>query len=491
MARYYLSGLRIVNGFVFILVVFSFLTLFHYDSILYADTGETAILAFINAIKNLLTYVIFFVLYGITFGLTFVLSFGNGTVQNALDEFFKNFFGSWFTFSTPTGNPPQNIVDVIFEMGEELQIFASNGYLIAFQVCFLLALYYAIRALIKSNPKYNLRSIGGLMLMIIIPSMIFGFRDLLDLFGLSIPYLDALPNPVDASIEGLPLNNIFLFFASSIAALAILSYIYLELAFQINYTDLVTKPSLERSGRLEAQLNIIKQESSHVITNVDKIKEEAKKRKEELELKKESVGKFLAKTSTGFSYVKEMIEKKKLEAEEKKLVSAASKTRRLGSFLERLFREDPEAEDTLTAKSAAPRATNLATSTFINFSIRLVILIIVSYIIIHPAWFMVNVFGLPPAITESAALYSPESIIVLLLPIMLIFPVISYGISYIKHRNLMIRLKQEGQIKQILTSVGDYVKIEEEEKKPEKEEKKKVDEEPTLTPDSEKTPETT
>ncbi len=491
MARYYLSGLRIVNGFVFILVVFSFLTLFHYDQILYSDTGEIAIVAFIVAIKNLLTYVIFFILYGITFGLTFLLSFGNGTVQNALDDFFKNFFGSWFIFSTPTGTPPSNIIDVISEMGEELQIFATNGYLIALQICFIISLYYAIRAVIKSNPKYNLRSIGGLMLMIIIPMMIFGFQDLLDLFGIPLPYIDALPNPVDPSIKNLPLDNIFLFFASSIAALAILCYIYLELAFQINYTDLVTKPTLERSDRLEAQLNIIKQESSSVITNVDKIKEEAKKRKEELELKKESVGKFLAKTGTSFSYVKEMIEKKKLEAEEKKLVTAASKTRRLGSFLERLFREDPEAEDTLTAKSAAPRATNLATSTFTNFSVRLIILIIVSFVIIHPAWFMINVFALPPAITESAALYSPESIIVLLLPIMLIFPVISYGISYIKHRNLMIRLKQEGQIKQILTSVGDYVKIEGEDEKPEKKEKIKEDEEPTLSPESEKTPETT
>ena len=33
-------------------------------------------------------------------------------------------------------------------------------------------------------------------------------------------------------------------------------------------------------------------------------------------------------------------------------------------------------------------------------------------------------------------------------------------VSYIKHRNLIIRLKQEGRIKEILASVGDYVKKE-------------------------------
>jgi hypothetical protein len=58
-------------------------------------------------------------------------------------------------------------------------------------------------------------------------------------------------------------------------------------------------------------------------------------------------------------------------------------------------------------------------------------------------------------------MYSPEVIITLLLPFILIFPVISYVISYIKQRNLVIRLKQEGRIKEILASVGDYVKKEE------------------------------
>jgi hypothetical protein len=53
---------------------------------------------------------------------------------------------------------------------------------------------------------------------------------------------------------------------------------------------------------------------------------------------------------------------------------------------------------------------------------------------------------------------------------MLLFPVISQIISYVKHRNLMIRLQQEGRIKEILTTVEDYVKeAEEEEELPEAE----------------------
>jgi hypothetical protein len=45
--------------------------------------------------------------------------------------------------------------------------------------------------------------------------------------------------------------------------------------------------------------------------------------------------------------------------------------------------------------------------------------------------------------------------------LILTFPVISKVISSIKHRNLIIRLQQEGRIKEILASVGDYVKKEE------------------------------
>ena len=71
-----------------------------------------------------------------------------------------------------------------------------------------------------------------------------------------------------------------------------------------------------------------------------------------------------------------------------------------------------------------------------------------------------EIIQLPDAITESVAMFSPEAIIVLLLPIMLIFPVISQLISFVKHRNLIVKLQQEGRIKELLASVGDYVKKE-------------------------------
>ena len=471
LSRNYLLVLNIINAIIFVLIILIFSSIFNFNQIIFNPQGELVIFDVIDSIKNVLTLILYFLLLSIAVGIAYLLMilfgsfpyFNSRYMFNFIQNFFKNYLNLWFSF--PDGEAPQfnEMVDLIIE---EIMEFLSNFYLFSFQIFFLIAMIYFIRAIYQNDPKYSLTAIGSLVVMIVIPLMVFGFEEMLLLF-ISDETLDDfgvfkdLKNPISEDLTNLPLDNFFEFLASPVALLAIVCYIYLEIAFQINYTDTVTKPSLERSERLETQLNIIRRESQLITTNADKIKEEAKKRREEIEEEGEKVIKFFSKTSQRFSYVKEMIEKRKLEEEEKKLVSAASKTRRLGRYMERLFREDSEAEDTLTAKSSSPQAQKLAISTVINFSSRIFLLIIISFVIIHPRWFYINVFNLPPAITESVAMFSPEVVLTLLIPTILLFPVISWIISYIKHRNLIIRLKQEGRIKEILASVGDYVKKEE------------------------------
>ncbi|MFW9771209.1 MAG: hypothetical protein ACFFBY_00170 [Promethearchaeota archaeon] len=465
MTRSYLLMLKIVNVILYIWLILVFLTIFQFNEVLFTPDGEFALLSFFNSLKNIFTFIIFGGAYLIAIACAFLVSTAFFSFINRdfmftfIEGFFKNLISLWFTF--PSGTPPtiDQIPNLIFN---EISIFFGDFYLITFQLLFVISIFYAIRTFFKTNPKHDLLAVGALVLMIVVPLILTGYNNMMDLFHASSSYLEDLPIPLSDSLSSIPLENFFLFLSSPVILLAIISYMYIELAFQINYTETVTRPSLERSSRLETQLSILRSESHYIIANVDKIKEEAKKRMEELDMgEKTTLSKFFAKTSEKFSYVKEMIEKKKLEEEEKKLVSAASKTRRLGRYVERLFREDSEAQDTLTARSSAPKSKSLAISTFINIIIRLVVLIIISFIIIHPRWFLEEVFNLPPAITESVAMYSPEVIIILLLPIMLIFPIISKIVSYIKHRNLIIKLQQEGRIKEILTSVGDYVKKEE------------------------------
>ncbi|TKJ20820.1 MAG: hypothetical protein CEE43_11275 [Promethearchaeota archaeon Loki_b32] len=461
MARGYLLTLKIINLAVFSFIITVFLiSIFDFDTVIVTADDEFVILAFFGAVKNVFSYIIYGVSLLIAYGCTFVIASisQSNFMFDFVHGFFEGYLSKWFSVPQPE---IQNIPSLIFD---ELGVLFNDLYLFIFQILFVIAVIYAIRGFFKSDPKHSFVSIGSIILMIIVTLMVAGLRDMLNLFNVHFTYLDEMANPLDSILFEIPIDNFFAFIASPVILFSIISYIYLELAFQINYADTVTKPSLERSDRLEAQLNILARESHFVTANIDKIKEEAKEKMRQIELEQKeglAIGKFFAKTGKRFSYVKEMIERKKLEEEEKKLVTAASKTRRLGRYIERLFQEDTEARETLTAKSSAPRARNLATSTLLNFIYRVGLLLIISYIIIHPHWFLDTVIQLPDAITESVAMFSPEVIIILLAPIMLIFPVISKLISFIKHRNLIIRLQQEGRIKELLISVGDYVKKEE------------------------------
>ena len=462
MSRYYILILKVVGALVlsWMLTIFV-ISIFHFDVVVYNNDGDFVFFAVIGSLVDVFTYLFYAVAFLIAIFCAFVTAGSNRYLFDFIITFFQNYLGLWFRF--PGGISPDidQIPDLI---GDEIAGLLNNVYLFSFQILVAIAIIYAIRSFFKSDPKYTLYTIGSIVLMIVIPFMVFEFNDMMKLLGLeTLPFFENLANPIDDKLNTIPIDDFTAFMTSPVTVFGIIAYIYLELSFQANYAETVTKPSLQRSDRLEAQLNILRRESTHITANVDKIREEAKKRREEIETgQKEgiSVAKFFARTSKRFSFVKEMIERRRLEEEEKKLVTAASKTRRLGRYIDRLFQEDPEAQNTLTASSSAPRIGNLAYSTVINFSYRVILLIFISYIIIHPRWFLLNVFNLPPAITESVAMYSPESIIILLLPIMLIFPVISQIISYIKHRNLIIRLQQEGRIKEILASVGDYVKKE-------------------------------
>ncbi|MHA1985101.1 MAG: hypothetical protein ACW98D_00535 [Promethearchaeota archaeon] len=477
MVRKYLLTLKIINLAVFIWLLLIFLlSIFNFDAVITTSNNELVILAFFGAIKNIFAYIIYGVGLLIGYACAFITAglTNNTYLFNFIITFFKKYLASWFSFDT--NHLSQLLKSPITDASEldlghipalilgEGEILFNDLYLFAFQILLVVSIIYAIRAFYKSNPKYHLIALGSITMMIVLPLIVFGLRDMLKLFTLQFDYLNNMADPLSPSLFQIPLDNFFQFIASPVIGFAIISYIYLELGFQTNYTDTVTKPSLERTDRLEAQLNVLARESHFITANVDKIREEAKKRIEEIELEQKEglvIGKFFAKTGKRFSYVKELIEKRKLEEEEKKLVTAASKTRRLGRYIDRLFQEDSEARDTLTASSSAPRAGNLAVSTVINFVYRVGLLLIISFIIIHPHWFLNTVIQLPDAITESVVMFSPEVIIVLLLPIMLIFPVISQLISFVKHRNLVVKLQQEGRIKELLTSVGDYVKKEE------------------------------
>jgi hypothetical protein len=513
-ARYYLYVLRALTALFFVGILFLFLQLFDFNEILITPEGNVVFIDVIIKVKELLSYALFFILYVICIAIAFIviiisLFHIKWTLFDTINSFFKEFLDLWFSF--PTGTAPE-LLEVPGLMLDQIFLLLGTLYLFVFQLLFIIVIYYIIRGIFQSRPKNNIRAVVCLILMFIFPLMVFGFREVLALFGLvqnleslekliflryrdilalfglvdpstypeiyyiwnsnssalitldtflkslEISALYEIANPSSPLLTQLPIDDFFAFLGSPVTLFAIFSYLFLEITFQINYIDLVTQPSLERSERLETQLYLLQKESLSVTANIDKIKKEAKMKREELALEKEPVSKFLRKKEEKFSYVKEMIQKKKLEEEEKKLVRAASKTRRLGRYIDRLFKEDVEAESTLTASSSVPQSKNIAKSTIINSVIRVLILVIISYIIIHAKLILQ---GLPPSISESIAMSSPEIVLLLLIPLLLIFPIIAKVISYIKHKNLVMKLQQEEKVQEILARVGDYLKKEE------------------------------
>lgn len=476
MPRYDILALKVINSTLFIWVLVIFLNnLFDLQRVIIDETtGQLTVIQFIISLKNLISYALYVFFYVIAYFLSQIISilfssflpfYNQRYMFNFIGFFFENYISSWFAF--PIGANP-TLFTVPGLILEELNFFIENIYLLLFQILFIASLVYLVLSIFRSHPKYSLFAIGYLIAMLILPSMAFGLKDMFALFyppGISITYLEGLFDP---RVQGIFSNldyfrDLLTFLLSPIAYFSIVSYLYLEFAFQVNYIETVTNPSLERGERLETQLKLLQKESLMVTANAEKIREESKQRKEKLGLEGPTVRKFISQKEQKFSYIKEMIEKRKLEEEEKKLISAASKTRRLGRYVERLFEEDPEAEDTITAKTSAPQPKNLITSTIFTSFYRVALLIVISFIIIHPQWFLESFFQVPPAISEAVINFSPEIIIIILIPIMLLFPVISQIISYIKHRNLMIRLQQEGRIKEIMTTVDDYIQETEEE----------------------------
>jgi len=218
MARYYLLILKVINALIFLWILVIFLSIFDFNKVITTTEGELVLSSFLTSLRNIATYVIFIVVYGVAFVCVMVASFPFSAFQPSLftllDQFFRGLLSLWFTF--PNGNTPEfsEIPDLI---GQEFAVFSENFYLIAFQILIIIAIYYAIKAFLRTDPKNELRVVGSIVLMLVVPLMVFGFKDMLELFNMALPYLEDLPDPLNRDLlEGIPIDNIFQFFASPV-----------------------------------------------------------------------------------------------------------------------------------------------------------------------------------------------------------------------------------------------------------------------------------
>jgi len=290
-----------------------------------------------------------------------------------------------------------------------------------------------------------------------IPLFVLGVKNLLWRFSIAIPLIDELDalNLLDPSLF-LPVSeNLWEFLNSTIFKLAFVNFLFLEFSFEVSYLDQVTKPSVERETRMKNQIIYLKSEAQKAISNLKKMDEKREQDRLNLLKAQQEAGpqyqsehmklvEFMSeKGSKQFSYIAEMIEKKKIEREEKALETAMKGTRQLVFFLDKLFVQNPESYHTLTAKTSAPSNVKLVTSTVMNMAFRFGVILLLTFFSSHPRWFIETIFHAPEAITNSVEMLTPEIILTVLLPLLLLFPIISQIIRATKHQKLQELLRIE------------------------------------------------
>ncbi|MHA2018110.1 MAG: hypothetical protein ACTSXY_07535, partial [Promethearchaeota archaeon] len=315
---------------------------------------------------------------------------------------------------------------------------------------------------ITSSPTDSITTITILNLVIIIPLFFYQLSNVLSIFIQTgnIQFLsnilshDLLQENIFADISEM---SFWEFLGSNIFLVALFMFLYLELVFQMAYIDKVTAPSIEREERLTRQIEVMKLESIKAIQRIKAMEEKKREKKlleqarltpEEMEIEKERKKRLSLRTmmsekgQAGFSFVAELIEKKKLEKEEERMMESMKDTRKVSNYLEKLFMQDPEAKNTLTAKSAAPKASRLIASTFINLGVRIIIVVLLTWICVHPY----AIFSLiaPDSIANSVELQTYEGTLSLLIPLLLVIPFISTIIKISKHAKLeeILRLEE-------------------------------------------------
>ncbi|OLS15402.1 MAG: hypothetical protein RBG13Loki_0973 [Promethearchaeota archaeon CR_4] len=467
MSRVFTHILRIVAAVIFVWAFLFFIFgMFYNENLFTLD----AIIGFFTNLKDLVASGLYMLLYYAPQGTSMALSamFGStspeifdATMVSGLNGGLLNWYIlQLFSFPAKTVTDASNNVIGIYYMRNihdannyikaAFDVLVKDVYSLVFIVLGITAIINAILFVTRMRGKYSLNAVMSMTGMVILPLTILGFQQMLGFFGTSLDALANLPFVLRPEIIE-PISEGWEFFTMPMFSAILLIYLFVELSFQVEYSDLVTKPSQEREMRLRYQLDSLQREGMRVTTTIEKVQAEAREQKKITGNRQNRLKQFFSKAG-GFSYVKEMVEKRKFERATQAWLEAASDTRRLGSYVQRLTTEDPEARRTLTAKSSSPTAGKMLISTLVNILIRTVAIITLTFIVSQPQFILTNLFtGFgtldPPlenwAILYSAELATPEAILVLLIPFVTIFPMASLIIKKVKSQRLKELLRQE------------------------------------------------
>ena len=366
--------------------------------------------SFVVTVFRLLSLIVFFLATTMIGGLT--SAFAAGAVPDNLVVGLYNtlILRTWYIQPYGVSGPLTNIQEVwasfYTNLNQVLLALWNNTFLFLYFLCAGVGIALFLQSLVRMDHKF----VGGAFLSIQAIVILAAFRALI------VPDINPLP------------PNFLDFLLTQGQILALVSFAYLEVSYQMIYSYSVGKPVEDREETLKKQLLALRQATR---------KQDAIERGEKVS----STGMSRSTGATAFSFLREAMERKVMGGQSAlESLDAVSDVRRLQIYVDELLQSDSRARDELTAKAAAPSSSYVIGSTITGSAIRFLTVIALSFILISPNVVQM-LLNLPIGIRDSVELIQPEIVVLFLVPVVLLFPFSAAVISWMSQREVVEKEK--------------------------------------------------
>jgi len=358
---------------------------------------------FIVTVFRLLSLLLFFLTTTMISGLA--SAFAGGVLPNDMVVGLYNtlVLRQWYIQPYGVDGPLTNLQQVWTSFGVNMSSVLSALWDNTFLFLYFLFAGIGIVLFLQSLARMDHKFVGGSFISIQAIIIIASYK------LLSVPNLDPFP------------TDFVLFLTNTFQLLAIISFAYLEVSYQMIYSHSVGKPVEDREETLKKQLLALRQATR---------KQDAIERGEKVA----SSGISRTTSATAFSFLREAIERKVVGSQDAlENLDAVSDVRRLQIYVDELLQTDSKARDELTAKAAAPSSAYVIGSTITGSAIRFLSVIAIAFILMSPA-VVTTILRLPIGIQTSMEILQPEMMLLLFLPVVLLFPFAAMVITWFSKR---------------------------------------------------------
>jgi len=365
---------------------------------------------FVVTVFRLLSLIVFFIATTMVSGLASAFT-GGAIPENVIVGLYNTLIlRTWYMQPYGLADPLTNIQEVwsSFQMNLTNVLLAlwNNTFLFLYFLCAGIGIALFLQSLARMDHKF----VGGAFLSIQAIVILAAFRALI------VPDINPFP------------SDFMEFFLKDGQILALVSFAYLEVSYQMIYSYSVGKPVEDREETLKKQLLALRQATR---------KQDAIERGEKVS----TTGMSRSTGATAFSFLREAMERKVMGSQSAlESLDAVSDVRRLQIYVDELLQSDPGARDELTAKAAAPSSSYVIGSSITGSAIRFLTVVAVSFILMSPNVIRM-LLNLPIGIDNSVEMLQPEIVVLFLVPVVGLFPFTAAIISWMSKREVVEKEK--------------------------------------------------